>query len=265
MSTAILEARGLSVRLSGRAVLSDVDLVVEPGACVTIIGPNGAGKTTLLRALLGLQPLDGGSVTCAGQSLSSLGARARGRFAAYVPQSLPGDPPVSVRQAVELGRFPHQGPFQAAGVADRAAVDAALEACGLTELAERPMGCLSGGERQRTLLAAAFAQAPRVLFLDEPTTGLDPGYQLELVGLLRGWRRQGGTLVLVSHDLHLPGALGGRLVALRAGRVAADAPVVELLRAERLGEIYGAPLEVAALGPARTAVIPAFPPERSED
>ena len=251
-----LECRGLSVRRGKRVVVHDVDLSIKGGQLVSLIGPNGSGKTTLMLALLGLLPPEAGSVSLDGVEMHRLAARSRGRFAAYVPQFVERVPAFNIYDVVAGGRYPHVSPLRPLSSVDREAVDGALAQCGLTELAHRPINAVSGGERQKALIAAAIAQDARVMFLDEPNTALDPAYQVELVGLLRAWHADGRGVVLISHDLQLPAALGGRVVALRAGRVVADGPAQDILKPDRLTEIYDAAFETAATEDGRQIVLP---------
>ncbi len=251
-----LECVGLSVRRGGRLVVDNVSLALRPGECVSVVGPNGSGKTTLMLALLGLLAPAGGTVRLNGRDIRRLSARARGRFAAYVPQVIDHVPAFHVYDVVAGGRYPHVATLGSLSGADHAAVQSALAQCGLSGLAERFFNAISGGERQKTLIAAAIAQEPQVMFLDEPNTALDPAYQLELVRILRNWHRSGRGLLLISHDLQLPAALGGRVIALRAGRIAADGPMAEVLTPDLLSEIYSAQFGTATTPDGREIVLP---------
>jgi len=251
-----LQCRGLSVRRGKRVVVHDVNLSIEGGQLVSLIGPNGSGKTTLMLALLGLLPPEAGSVRLDGAEMHRLAARSRGRFAAYVPQFVERVPAFNIYDVVAGGRYPHVSPLRPLSSVDRHAVEQALAQCGLTELSHRPINAVSGGERQKALIAAAIAQDAHVMFLDEPNTALDPAYQVELVGLLRLWHAGGRGVVLISHDLQLPAALGGRVVALRAGHVVADGPAEQALKPEKLAAIYDATFETAATTDGRQIVLP---------
>lgn len=251
-----IEAAGLTIRRGGRTVVHGLDFAMRSADCVVLVGPNGSGKTTLMLALLGLLDVTGGLVRMNGVDIRALSARARARFAAYVPQGLERVPALRVRDVVAGGRYPHVGATRAHSQVDRWAVEQALERCGLTELADRPLNTLSGGERQKTLIAAAFAQDPAVLCLDEPNAALDPAYQLELVRILRAWHRGGRGLLVISHDLQLPAALGGRVVAMSAGRIAADGPAEEILTPGVLGRIYGAPFAAVQVAGGAAIVLP---------
>lgn len=251
-----LECRGLNVRRGSQSVLHGIDLSIGGGECVCLIGPNGSGKTTLLLALLGLLPPSAGAVTLDGRPVHRLPARVRGRFAAYVPQTIERLPAFRVWDVVASGRFPHIAPLLPLSDADRQAVDWALAQCGLQALAERPVNAISGGERQKALIAACLAQDAAVMFLDEPNTALDPAYQVELVRLLRHWHSGGRAVVVVSHDLQLPAVLGGRVVALRGGQVVADGLTDDVLDPTRLREIYGTEFERAVGDSGRRFVLP---------
>lgn len=251
-----LACENLSVARGGRIVLTDLTIELHDGECVSLIGPNGSGKTTLLLALLGLLPPAAGRVRVNNQDLASLRTRQRGRFASYVPQTVERIPGFSVREVVAAGRYPHVSPLQPLSEEDASQVDQALRACGLIDLAERRVDAISGGERQKTLIAAAIAQNAQAMFLDEPNTALDPAYQVELVGLLHSWRERGRALVVVSHDLQLPAALGGRVVALREGRIVAAGTADEILTPEHLSRVYDASFEFAETADGRRIVLP---------
>ncbi len=243
-----LECTGLVVRRGPRVVLSEITLSIDSAACVSLIGPNGSGKTTLLLALAGLLEPARGVVRVRGADLRGYSAAERARLFAYVPQTLERTPAFRVREVVAGGRYAHSAPLRPLSRADETAVQNALARCGLEALADRPLDGISGGERQKTLIAAAIAQDAQMLFLDEPNTALDPAYQRELVQILQRWREAGRGVLLVSHDLQLPAALGGRVIALRAGQVVADGPAEQVLAPETLGAVYGG-LRPVALDP----------------
>lgn len=253
-----LTCEQLSVARGGRIVLQDVNVGFRSGECVSLIGPNGSGKSTLMLALLGLLPAASGNVRLNGREVRRLPARHRGRFASYVPQLVERIPGFSLYEVVAAGRFPHVSPLLPLAPRDLAAVERALDLCGLTGLADRRIDAVSGGERQKALIAAAIAQDAQVMFLDEPNTALDPAYQIELVGLLRSWQKLGRALVLISHELQLPTALGGRVLALKAGRVVADGEASEILAPQRLAEIYDAAFEYAETAAGRRMVLPSW-------
>jgi iron complex transport system ATP-binding protein len=251
-----LECRDARIDRGRRTVLDGVNLRLAAGESVFVIGPNGAGKSTLMLALLGLIAPTRGSIQLDGVELAQIPQRTRGRFASYVPQLSDAMPPFSVRDVVATGRYPYLSPLAPLGAADDELVQRAIDRCGLQPLAARPITELSAGERQKTMLAAALAQDAAAMFLDEPDAALDPAVEVELAGLLREWIAAGRGLVVISHDLMLPAALGGRVVALRGGRVVADGTAAEVLTVPRLSEIYSAPFAAATLADGRQVVLP---------
>lgn len=194
----VIDVANLAVRLSGREVLTGVDLQVRAGELVGLVGPNGAGKTTLLRSILGLVKPSKGRVhvTAAriGRSRQQLG---------YVPQKheFAWEFPITVEDAVMTGRTAALGWLRRPGVEDWRAVNAALARVGLADLRSRSVGELSGGQKQRVLVARALALAPSGLLLDEPFTGLDIPTQQLLTGLFAELTAEGTALVMATHDL----------------------------------------------------------------
>jgi iron complex transport system ATP-binding protein len=235
----LIESDGLGVKRLGRTVLRDVSLGIKRGECVSVIGPNGAGKSTLMSALLGLIPADRGQVRIGGTDIGQLSRRQIARRIAYVPQLQEGYMGFRVREVVESGRYAHLDPLDPLGDADRQAVAAAVDATRIHDVLERPVDTLSGGERQKVWIAAALAQASPALFLDEPTSALDPAHQVELIRIMHRYSAAGNTLVVICHDLNLPLALGGRVVALRKGEIFFNEPVDALRNPLRLGELFG--------------------------
>jgi zinc transport system ATP-binding protein len=208
----LLTAHGLSLGYGEVAVLRDVTLCVRRGEFWCWIGPNGSGKSTLLRAFLGLlEPL-------AGRLEVAAPLRDRTRIG-YVPQrsELSDALPTTVRELVELGLVRTRTPR----AAREAAVGWALEQVGLTEMARRSVWALSGGQRQRALLARALVRRPELLVLDEPTEGLDAATHEALLRTVDALRRDGLTLLVVTHRLeiareradHVGLFVGGRVVA----------------------------------------------------
>ena len=177
----------MNVDRGGVRVVTDVDLVVEPGEWVAVVGPNGAGKTSLLHAVAGLIPATG-HLRVGGLDPAHAPRRRMARAVALMPQRPVVPEGISVRELVALGRTPHLRRFGTESAADRDAVERTLDRLDLSELADRPALGVSGGELQRVVLARALAQEPQVLLLDEPTSALDIGHQqsvLDLVGAMR--------------------------------------------------------------------------------
>ncbi|MFE7837769.1 ABC transporter ATP-binding protein [Streptomyces sp. NPDC057474] len=195
-----------------------IDLTVRPGEILGFLGPNGAGKTTTLRMLTTLLPPTGGAATVAGHDLATDPAGVR-RACGYVAQSGGVDPQITVREElVTQGRLYRLTKSQADERGEELARD-----LDLTELLNRKCAALSGGQRRRLDIAMALTHRPRVLFLDEPTTGLDPGSRADLWKLVRRLRDEHGTTVfLTTHYLDEADALSDRIVVVDKGLVVAD-------------------------------------------
>ena len=228
----------------GRAVLREVSVRIEASECVSVIGPNGAGKSTLMASLAGLLPIASGSVRLNGADIHRLKRREIARQLAYVPQMHDGYMGFGVREVVEAGRYAHLEPLAALSRQDREAVDEAVAACRIEDLRDRRVATLSGGERQKVWIAAALAQQANILFLDEPTNALDPAHQVDLIRIMRDFAGAGRTLLVICHDLNLALALGGRVVALREGRVFFDESADVLQDTDRLAELFGTSFEI---------------------
>ena len=252
----LMEIRSLSVELSGREILADLNLELRQGEFLSIVGPNGAGKTTLLRAMDGLVSVSGGEVLLDGVPLATIPRRKLARKISYVPQGDPGGLDFTVRAFVELGRYPHLGPWQSLGAEDLEAVRGALETTEIFHLEERRLVSLSGGERQRVLIAAALAQGGDILLLDEPSSFLDYRHQQQILALLDRLHRQGGyTCVMITHDLNAASSLSDRILVLKEGRLLLQGDADEVLQAEKLEEIFGVPFQMLVAGGRKKALI----------
>ena len=227
--------------------LDGASLDVAAGECVAIVGPNGAGKTTALRALLGIAPLEAGRAVILGRDVASWGRAELARVVAALGQREEPAFPVTARETIEMGRYPHLGPWRRPAAADHAAVDRAMQRADVGHLAGRWVQTLSGGEWQRVRIARALAQEPRGLVLDEPTASLDVRHEMELFELVAGLVREGLAAIIVSHHLNAAARFAGRLVVMAAGRVVADGPPAQVLAAPLLSDVFGWPVAIQAL------------------
>jgi zinc/manganese transport system ATP-binding protein len=246
MTTPPLEIHDASLRRGGRELWSGLDLRVEPGELVAVLGPSGSGKTTLLRAILGLEPLSGGSIRALGAEVRRSGNRGIG----YVPQQrpLPAETALRGRDLVGLGVSGHRFGIPVPRRGDRARIDELVRAVGAEGFADRPVGMLSGGEQQRLRIGQALADSPRLLLCDEPLTSLDLANQQAVVRLIDRHRReaQAGVL-LVTHDINPVLDRVDRILYLAGGRFTLGTPD-EVLNSEVLSRLYGAPVYVLRAG-----------------
>jgi iron complex transport system ATP-binding protein len=251
------------VRIGAARLLDRLDLDVAAGEWLTIVGPNGAGKTTLLRALAGvLRPTDG-SVLLQGVPSHGLDHRRRARAVAVVPQDPVLPPGMRVGDYVLLGRTPHLAPLGAESRHDVDVAASALERLDVAGLSKRMLDTLSGGERRRVLLARAIAQEASVLLLDEPTTALDLGHQVEVLELVDQLRHaQELTVVSTMHDLSLAAQFADRLALMDRGRVVVTGAADEVLTDEHLGRYYGTAVRTIEADGVRLVVPLRFPAGR---
>ena len=234
-----LELRGLSVGHGRAALVRDVCLSVRPGQVVALVGPNGSGKTTILRTVAGQLRALGGSVELFGRDLAGMPGGDRARTMAVMLTGRPSTELTTCRDVVEAGRYPYTGRLGVLGAADDEAVLAAMEATGVSALAERDFAHVSDGQRQRVLLARALCQEPRVLLLDEPTSYLDVRSQLDVLDLLRRRARERGIAVVASlHEIGLAQRAADRVVCVRDGRVLFQGTPDEVFTAPRMRELY---------------------------
>lgn len=232
-----------SVRYGDAEVLKPLSLEMHPGEFIAIAGPNGAGKSTLLSLLAGLTAPTSGTCCLLGRKAHEWKRRDFARRVAVVQQADRPEFPFSAGEVVAMGRMPHQkGMYESAE--DHAVVDQALHATGTAAFRDRDVATLSGGERQRILLAAALAQEPEVLLLDEPATHLDLQHQVELQRLLAELSRKGLLIVCVTHDLNLAAAYASRMILLHEGRLRADGAPSQILRSNLLEEVFQVQVEL---------------------
>jgi iron complex transport system ATP-binding protein len=227
----VYDVTALEVSLGARHVLGPLELQVGRGSFVGVVGPNGSGKTTLLRALTGALRPAAGDIRLAGKPLGRYHPLESARVIGVVPQSFNLDFNFTVEEIVAMGRYAHGGH-------GAAAVAAALEATGVTALADRPVTELSGGERQRALIAQTLAQETPVLLLDEPLNNLDLNHQLEIMELLRTLHAAGRTIIVVLHDLNMASQYCDELLLLGQGHVIARGTPSEILDPGLILEVF---------------------------
>ena len=218
-----IEAKGLVKRYGSTVALDGLDLAVPAGTVCGLLGPNGAGKTTAVRILSTLLRLEGGSARVAGFDVAREARAVRARIGLTGQKDAVEDA-LTGRQNLEMfGRLFHLSPRVA-----RRRADELLERFGLADAARKPAKHYSGGMRRRLDLAASFILAPRVLFLDEPTTGQDPRNRNEVWDVVRSFVAEGTTVLLTTHYLDEADQLADQISVIDRGRVIADGTPAEL-------------------------------------
>lgn len=230
-----LDVDNLRFAYNGRSVLEHVDFRLAPGEIIAVLGVNGAGKSTLLKCINRILRPEG-RLVLAGKDLTNMSLGDLARRFGYVPQHANGEC-LTVFDAVLLGRKPHIK--WNAGEYDLKVVERVMLMMELGELAQRPVDRLSGGERQKVLIARALAQEPSVLLLDEPTSSLDLGNQIQVMNLVTRVVREEGISALVSiHDINLALQYADRHLFLKGGRIHALSSIEEVTP-ETVRDVYG--------------------------
>jgi len=238
MTSVRFEISDLHMRYGAAEVLSGLTLNFDQPGMVALTGPNGAGKSTLISLMCGLRSPASGRCLLNGLPVQDWNRREFARLVSVVPQSLKIDFPFTAEQVVLMGRTPYAGGLFESD-RDWVEVRRAMELTDTLHFAQRDFRALSGGERQRVILAAALAQQPSALLLDEPTTYLDLKHQLTAYSLLRDLARAGILVIAVTHDLNLAATYSDRVIVLDRGRLAADSEPCDALTTERIRSVFG--------------------------
>ncbi len=234
-----LAAAGVSGGYGPTVVIDQVDIEIPDGSFTAIIGPNACGKSTLLRMLAKLLSPRAGAVLLDGADVRSYATKEFARRLGLLPQTPLAPEGITVTDLVGRGRYPHQSVFSQWSRRDEEAVERAMAATRVADLADRHLDELSGGQRQRVWIAMALAQETPLLLLDEPTTYLDVAHQFEVLELIDRLRAEGRTIVAVLHDLNHAARFADHLIAMRDGRILAQGPPSELITAETVERVFG--------------------------
>ncbi|MBQ9377641.1 MAG: ABC transporter ATP-binding protein [Schwartzia sp.] len=241
-----LTTEHLRVTIEKNTILEDVSMSFSEGKRTAIIGPNGAGKSTLLKAISALNTNYEGRVLLDGDDVREMGRKKLSRRLAILPQGAQAPADVTVSQLVDFGRFPYRSWIRPGDPkADREAVEWALDRTHMTGFRDRRVAVLSGGERQRAWIAMALAQQPEILLLDEPTTYLDIGHQLEVMNIVdeinRDYRM---TVIMVLHDINHALQYADEIVVIKDHGVFAHGAPKDILTVEMLGRVFGVKADI---------------------
>ena len=244
MTETIIELKNLSIGYGNKSVLQDVNAKINKGEIVGIIGCNGAGKSTLLKTISGLLPKQSGEILYFGRKLESFSEKELAREVAYLQQNVEVGFGYTGKDIVLAGRYPYMKWWKGESISDEELALKCMEYTGTKELAERPVNEVSGGQKQRILLAKVLAQQTPILFLDEPTTGLDMVYQEEIFRFSKALAKMGKTILMVVHELNLAAKYCSRIILLGEGTVIADGRPDNVFTEKILSKAYNAPVRV---------------------
>lgn len=244
-STQALSAQKLQVGYLERTVIQQLSLNIKQGEITTLVGPNGSGKSTLLKTLARLLKPAQGTVLLDGKAIHKLSTTEVAQQLAILPQGPSAPHGLTVRELVEQGRYPHVGALRMLKQQDYEAIHRALALTNMLDFVHRPIDNLSGGERQRAWIALTLAQNTPTLLLDEPTTFLDIGHQLEVLELVQQLNREPDmTIVLVLHDLNQAARYAHRMVVLNHGMIVADGTPHNVLTPDLLSTVFNVKVNI---------------------
>lgn len=236
----IIQATHATFSYANKIALTDITFEVAEGEFVGIIGPNGSGKTTLLKGILGLVPPISGELQIFDCACDEMRCHHRAKIG-YLPQKGMVDShyPITAGEVALMGRYGAIGLFKSPSKADKAIVLESLAAVKMETLVDFPFGAMSSGQQQRVLIARALSQRPKILLLDEPTTGIDTPAQHQLIELVCHLHKEYRlTILFVTHDINIISPVVDSLILLK-GRLFGKGPPKELLTKEVLSEVYG--------------------------
>ncbi|RZH67539.1 metal ABC transporter ATP-binding protein [Natrinema altunense] len=234
----VVSLENVTFAYAEQPAVKDVSLTVDEGDFLGLVGPNGSGKTTLLHLMLGLHSPDSGSIELFGEPVAAFDEGERIGYVSQQATSRGGSMPVTVREAVTMGRFAHAGHGRLTD-ADRATVDDALETVGIADLADRQVNQLSGGQRQRAYIARALASEADLLALDEPTVGVDAESRDAFYQLLESLNASGITIILIEHDIGVVTDRANRIACINT-ELYHHSDTESFVESDALTEAYGA-------------------------
>ncbi|HOO55913.1 MAG TPA: ABC transporter ATP-binding protein [bacterium] len=239
MTEPIYRIQSLSCAIQGRTILDNISLHISKGEFLVIIGPNGAGKSTLLKHMVRVNKSPDNTIFLCEKCINSMSQRDIALKVGYVPQSSPVYLPFTAFQFVLMGRYPHMNPLVRPDSEQKTEAMNHLEKVGMGEFASRRVDMMSGGERQKIFIAAALAQQPDILLLDEPTTFLDPKHQSDIHKILDDLNTRNNLAVLaVTHDINFAARFSSRIVAVKKGSIVFDGKSSELVENRKLEELF---------------------------
>jgi len=240
VSSNTLIAKDIKAGYGDKNILESVNIHIPENKISVILGSNGSGKSTMLKTFCRLICPTAGVITLNDKSLSCIRSKDIAKAIGLLPQTSIAPEGIKVAELVSRGRYPHRKFMSPLTKEDYIAIEQAMDAMKITELADASIDELSGGQRQRVFIALALAQETDILFLDEPTTYLDIAYQIEILDLLKELnKKRGTTIVMVLHDINLSTKYADYLFAMKKGRLIKEGTPNEIITEETIKEIYG--------------------------
>lgn len=234
-----LSANKVVVGYDKKEILHGLNVTIPDHKVSVIIGSNACGKSTLLKTFARLLLPTKGEVVLDGKKIHQLPSKQVAQILGLLPQSPIAPEGIKVSDLVARGRFPYQGFMGGMKQEDYLAIQDALEAMRIVDLANCSVDELSGGQRQRVWIAMALAQQTDILLLDEPTTYLDVTHQIEILDMLRELNeKRGTTIVMVLHDINLSARYSDHMIALKDGQLIAEGDPCEIINEELIETVF---------------------------
>lgn len=239
MTKEILSAQGLTLGYQQKAIVKSLDITFIENKMTVIIGPNGCGKSTLLKGLGRILAHDAGDIFLKQRNLTEFSTKEIAKQLAFLPQGADSPEDVTVRDVVSIGRYPYQGILQKRSNQDEQIIDEVLKETGLSSLADENVQHLSGGQKQRVWIAMALAQKTPIILLDEPTTYLDLGHQLDILNLLQRLNQEKNlTVIMVLHDLNLAARFSDYMIGMKNGTIQYQGKPQEVMTEAVLKDLF---------------------------
>lgn len=238
MMDKIIEAEQLSTGYGKNIIVKDQNIVIPKNKITIILGPNGCGKSTLLKSLARILPIKQGKIILEDQDIETMRTQEIAQKLGFLSQSSTTPEGISVYELVSYGRFPYKK--TSASKQDHEVIEWALQETQTFEIKDMLVNNLSGGQIQRVWIAMILAQQTKTILLDEPTTYLDIGHQLEVLELLRKLNMEKQqTIVMVLHDINHAARYGDWIIAMKNGKIYTEGAPKEVITSEVINELYG--------------------------
>ena len=238
-----LDELGFTYRGISDAVLDSLSIDIKGPQLISILGPNGAGKSTLIHCMNKILEPTVGTVVVNGKNVNDISVKEMAKISSYVPYTSTDSFPLTVIDTILMGRHPHSkwGSIKE----DLEIVHEMLQLLDIEDLADSMFNELSAGQHQKVMLARGFAQEPRILFLDEPTSNLDIKYQLEITRILRRMSREKNVLVvMISHDINIAAKYSDNIIILHNHGIYSVGTPEEVITSEMLKEVYNVDADI---------------------
>lgn len=238
--TAAISASNIDASYDKIQILKQAGIEIEHGKITTLIGPNGCGKSTMMKVFTNLLNYQQGQVIINGEDIAKFTTRQLALELSILPQEPITPPNLSVKDLVEQGCYARVGPLGMLKQQDHDSIKQSIQKVGLTRYINRDVDSLSGGERQRAWIALTLAQNTKILALDEPTTYLDIGHQLEILELIQALNKKDNmTVVMILHDLNHAAQFSDHIVVLNDGKVVTSGAPWDVLTVDLLRDVFG--------------------------